>query len=65
MKYTWLELIRYILGFISNRNKAKDSNRIAKDKKVNDHLGQEYDKIDKKKAKQKKKNVKKRLDNMF
>jgi hypothetical protein len=65
VKYTWIEFIKYIFSFLSNRNKTKKSKRVVERKRINDRLDNGYDKIDKKKEEKKKSDVKKRLDNMF
>ena len=67
-KYTWLEFIKYVLGFIFGRwNKKKQEEKKSKEKfkEISEDLKDNYDAIDKKKEAEKKKDVKERLNNIF
>jgi len=62
-------VIRYVLAFLSNRKKNKEAKIDLKKAReyegVMDDLDKSYKKIDKKKNRKKKKDIEKRLDNMF
>ena len=56
------EFISYVLGFFRQRKEKKQKRRYQK---IGNEIKKGYNKIDKKKAKKKKDDVEKRLDNMF
>jgi len=64
-KYTFWELIKYILDFFFHRKKLKEGKQKERFKKVSEGLKDDYKVIDEKKESKKKKGVEKRLKNLF
>lgn len=63
--YSFLELIKYLIDFFFARRKNQAEKRKENVDKVKSEIEEEYQDIDKKKEKGKKKNLEKRLHNMF
>jgi hypothetical protein len=62
---TLWDLIKFILGWILGRRKAKEQEKRERFKEIHRKLKNEYEEIDKDAEKQKQKDVKDRLDHMF
>ena len=60
-----IALIKHIIRFFFGRRKAKKEAKKARFKKVHDKLGKKYNQVDDEKDKQRQKDVKDRLNNMF
>lgn len=64
-KYTFRELIKYLLSFFFHRKKLKEERQKEHFKKVSEDLKDDYKGIDEKRESKKKKDVEKRLKNLF
>jgi hypothetical protein len=64
-KYTLIGLLKYIMGFLFSSRKKKEEQRKKKLDKATTEIKEEFEDIDEKKEEAKKKDLGKRLDNMF
>ena len=67
-KYTLMNLLKYLLGFIRNlfaKKREKTKKDKARYKRIKKQLSEDYKKIDKEKDDEKKKDVKDRFSDMF
>ena len=65
-KYSWIELIRYVLNFLFSRKKKQTQRQRKKFRKVVKELDEEYSAIDEAQEKRReRKGLTDRLNNMF
>lgn len=64
-KASWIDLIKYIINFLFNRNKDIKAQREEQIQEESEKLEETYEKIDSKSQKQKDKSTKERLENLF
>ena len=64
-KYTWIELLRFLIDFIMGRERKSEKERKYRFKDVSKSISKEYKKIDEKKGSNKNKDIEKRLNNLF
>lgn len=65
MKYSWFELIKYILSFFLGRSKEKEEIKRQEQIKTSEELKNKYDKLDHKKQGENKNDIQDRLHNVF